>query len=255
MSDDTSRKPDPVQLARTGQVRQLPKRFYREVTVAARGSGYAVHLDGRPLRTPGKIVLVLPTEALASAIAEEWSAQVEHIDPLSMPLTRLANSVRDQVEGREAVVRADIVKFAGSDLLCYRAEGPEGLVRAQAEAWDPVLAWARATLGADLAVGTGLMHVEQPDASRVAIEAAVSEYESFRLASAHVITTLLGSVVLMLATLADSVTPEEAWRAAHVDEDWQASKWGADAEATRRRESRKAEFLAAVRLRDLAAEA
>jgi chaperone required for assembly of F1-ATPase len=255
MSDDTSRKPDPVQLARTGQVRQLPKRFYREVTVAARGSGYAVHLDGRPLRTPGKIVLVLPTEALASAIAEEWSAQVEHIDPLSMPLTRLGNSVRDQVEGREAVVRADIVKFAESDLLCYRAEGPEGLVRAQAEAWDPVLAWARATLGADLAVGTGLMHVEQPDASRVAIEAAVSEYESFRLASAHVITTLLGSVVLMLATLADSVTPEEAWRAAHVDEDWQASKWGADAEATRRRESRKAEFLAAVRLRDLAAEA
>jgi chaperone required for assembly of F1-ATPase len=255
MSDDTSRKPDPVQLARTGQVRQLPKRFYREVTVAARGSGYAVHLDGRPLRTPGKIVLVLPTEALASAIVEEWSAQVEHIDPLSMPLTRLANSVRDQVEGREAVVRADIVKFAESDLLCYRAEGPEGLVRAQAEAWDPVLAWARATLGADLAVGTGLMHVEQPDASRVAIEAAVSEYESFRRASAHVITTLLGSVVLMLATLADSVTPEEAWRAAHVDEDWQASKWGADAEATRRRESRKAEFLAAVRLRDLAAEA
>jgi chaperone required for assembly of F1-ATPase len=255
MSDDTSRKPDPVQLARTGQVRQLPKRFYREVTVAARGSGYAVHLDGRPLLTPGKIVLVLPTEALASAIAEEWSAQVEHIDPLSMPLTRLANSVRDQVEGREAVVRADIVKFAGSDLLCYRAEGPEGLVRAQAEAWDPVLAWARATLGADLAVGTGLMHVAQPDASRVAIEAAVSEYESFRLASAHVITTLLGSVVLMLATLADSVAPEEAWRAAHVDEDWQASKWGADAEATRRRESRKAEFLAAVRLRDLAAEA
>lgn len=252
MNDDVVRKTDPVELARTGQVRQLPKRFYREVTVAARGSGYAVHLDGRPLRTPGKIVLVLPTEALASAIAEEWAGQREHIDPLSMPLTRLANSVRDQVEGREAVVRADIVKFAGSDLLCYRAEGPEGLVRAQAESWDPVLHWARVSLGADLAVGTGIVHVAQPDASRLAIEAAVGEFAFFRLASAHVMTTLLGSVVLMLATLAGSLTPEDAWRAAHVDEDWQASKWGADAEAARRQESRKAEFLAAVRLQELA---
>jgi len=254
MSDDAGRKPDPVELARTGQVRQLPKRFYREVMVAARGSGYGVHLDGRPLRTPGRLVLVLPTAALASAIAEEWSAQVEHINPLSMPLTRLANSVRDQVEGREAVVRADIVKFAGSDLLCYRAEGPEGLVRAQAEAWDPVLHWARVSLGADLAVGTGIVHVAQSDASRAAIESAVGEFGAFRLASAHVMTTLLGSVVLMLATLAGSLTPDEAWRAAHVDENWQVAKWGADAEAARRQEGRKAEFLAAVRLRDLAAD-
>jgi chaperone required for assembly of F1-ATPase len=254
MSDDTARKPDPIELARTGQVRQLPKRFYREVTVAARGSGHAVHLDGRPLRTPGKLVLVLPTAALAAAIAEEWSAQLERIDPLSMPLTRLANSVRDQIEGREAVVRADIAKFAGSDLLCYRAEGPDGLVRAQAEAWDPVLDWARVSLGADLAVGTGLIHVAQSDASRVAIETVVGEFESFRLASAHILTTLLGSVVLTLATLAGRLTPEEAWRAAHVDEDWQVANWGADAVAAHRQESRKAEFLAAVRLRDLAAD-
>jgi chaperone required for assembly of F1-ATPase len=248
MNDETGRRSDPVELARGGQARQLPKRFYREVTVAARGGGHAVHLDGRPLRTPGKLVLVLPTPALASAIAEEWSTQIEHIDPLTMPLTRLANSVRDQVESRETAVRADIVKYAGSDLLCYRAEGPAGLVTAQAAAWDPVLSWLRAAHGADLAVGTGLMPVDQTDASRIAVEAAVAPFEAFRLASAHVMTTLLGSVALMLATLSGRLTPEDAWKAAHVDETWQIAQWGEDAEAARRQENRRAEFLAAIRL-------
>lgn len=252
MSGEGTRKPDPVELARTGQVRQLPKRFYREVTVAPRGAGHAVHLDGRPLRTPNKLVLVLPTSTMAEAIAEEWAAQGEHIDPMSMPLTRLANSVRDQVDGREQEVRADIVKYAGSDLLCYRADSPEGLVHAQAAAWDPVLDWARETIGADLAVCTGLMPVDQTADSRAAIEAAVAPLDSFRLASAHVMTTLLGSVLLMLATQAGRLTPDEIWKAAHVDEDWQIAQWGIDAEAARRQEGRKAEFLAAVRLYELA---
>ena len=248
MSDNTSGKPDPVELARTGQVRQLPKRFYREATVAPRGGGYAVHLDGRPLRTPGKLVLVLPTSAMAEAIAEEWATQGEHIDPLTMPLTRLANSVRDQVEGREEAVRADIVKYAGSDLLCYRADGPAGLVDAQAAAWDPVPSWLREAHGADLAVCAGLMPVDQSAASRAAIERAVAPFEPFRLASAHVMTTLLGSVALMLATLSGRLTPDDAWNAAHVDESWQIAQWGTDAEAARRHENRKSEFLAAVRL-------
>jgi len=231
--------------------RQTPKRFYKDVTVAARGSGHAVHLDGRPLRTPGKLVLVLPTPQMAEAIAAEWSAQGATIDPMSMPLTRLANSVRDQVEGREPEVRADIVKYAGSDLLCYRADGPAELVAQQAAAWDPMLDWARETFGADLAVCTGLMPVDQTAASRAAIEAAVAKLESFRLASAYVVTTLLGSVVLMLAADAGRLTPEEAWRAAHIDEEWQISKWGEDAEAARRQEKRKTEFLAALRLNRL----
>jgi chaperone required for assembly of F1-ATPase len=251
MSDDTPRRSDPSELARSGQARQLPKRFYLDVTVAARGGGYAVHLDGRPLRTPGKLVLVLPTAAMAEAIAEEWRAQVEHIDPMTMPLTRLANSARDQVEGREDAVRADVVKYAGSDLVCYRADGPAGLVEAQAAAWDPVLVWLRETYGADLAVCSGIMPVVQTDASRAAIEAAVAPLVSFRLASAHVMTTLLGSVALMLATLTGRHTPEEAWSAAHIDEEWQIAQWGADAEASRRQEGRKAEFLAAVRLSQL----
>ncbi len=124
MSDDPTRKPDPAALARGGQSRALPKRFYAEATAAPRGDGHAVHLDGRPLRTPGKLVLILPTAALADAIAAEWGAQQDHIDPLTMPLTRLANSVRDQVDGREREVRADIAKYAGSDLICYRADAP-----------------------------------------------------------------------------------------------------------------------------------
>jgi chaperone required for assembly of F1-ATPase len=248
MSTDAPRKADPIALARAGLARQLPKRFYREVTVAARGSGHAVHLDGRPLRTPNKLVLVLPTALMAEAIAAEWAAQAEHVDPFSMPLTRLAYSVRDQVEGREAGVRADIVKYAGSDLLCYRAPGPAGLVHAQAMSWDPVLDWARDALGADLAVCSGLMPLEQTAASRAAIEAAVAPLHSFRLASAHVMTTLLGSVILMLAALSGRITSEEAWKAAHIDEDWQIAQWGVDTEAARRQESRKAEFLAAVRL-------
>ena len=228
--------------------RKLLKRFYTDVTVATRGSGHAVHLDGRPLRTPGKLVLVLPTPQMAEAIASEWSAQGATIDPMSMPLNRLVNSVRDQVEGREPEVRADIVKYAGSDLLCYRADGPAELVALQAAAWDPLLDWARESLGADLAVCTGLMPVDQTAASRAAIEAAVAKLDSFRLASAHVMTTLLGSVILMLATEAGRLTPDEAWKAAHIDEDWQISQWGEDAEAARRQKNRKTEFLAAVSL-------
>ena len=251
MSDDPPRKPDPAALARGGQPRALPKRFYAEATAGPRGDGYAVHLDGRPLRTPGKLVLVLPTAALADAIAAEWAAQKDQIDPLTMPLTRLANSVRDQVDGREREVRADIAKYAGSDLVCYRADAPEGLVDAQARAWDPVLDWARVDLGCDLAVGTGIVHVAQSAASRAAVEAAIAPLEGFQLASAHVMTTLLGSVVLALAVLNGRMTADEAWAAAHVDEDWQIAKWGADAEAARRRAARLVEFQAAARLCEL----
>jgi chaperone required for assembly of F1-ATPase len=251
MSGDPPRKPDPANLARGGQPRALPRRFYAEATAAPRGDGHAVHLDGRPVRTPGKLVLILPTAALAEAIAVEWGAQKDFIDPLSMPLTRMANSVRDQVDGREREVRADIAKYAGSDLVCYRADAPEGLVAAQAHAWDPVLDWARRDLGCDLAVGTGIVHVTQSAQSRAAIEAAIAPLEGFRLASAHVMTTLLGSVILALAVLHGHMTPDNAWASAHVDEDWQIAKWGADSEAMRRRAGRQVEFQAAVRLCDL----
>jgi chaperone required for assembly of F1-ATPase len=200
------------------------------------------------LRTPAKVELAVPTAALAQAIAAEWEAQGEHIDPTSMPLTRLANSAIDGVKPRQEQVRADIAKYAGSDLLCYRAEAPDGLQRRQSEAWDPILRWADETLGVRFATGMGLMPVAQSDAAKAAVARAVDDYDGFALAALHVMTTLMGSVLLALAHARGHLTAEQAWAAAHVDEDWQISKWGDDAEAKARRERRWAEMQAASRM-------
>jgi chaperone required for assembly of F1-ATPase len=232
--------------------RMLPKRFYASVSVDAKGpADHRIRLDGRPVRTPAKAELAAPTPALAQAIADEWLAQGTHIDPLSMPLTKLANSAIDGVARRQAEVRADIAKYAGSDLLCYRADGPEGLQRRQSEAWDPILKWAEQDLGARLAVGAGLMPVAQTDAAKAAVARGLEEYDGFALAALHVITTLLGSVVLALAHARGHLSTEEAWAAAHVDEDWQISKWGEDAEAKARRARRWADLQAASRMLEL----
>jgi chaperone required for assembly of F1-ATPase len=207
-----------------------------------------VLLDGKPIRTPAKRELVLPTRGLAEAVAAEWSAQGERIDPRAMLLTRLANSAIDGVWGREAEVRADIAKYAGSDLVCYRAEGPEELVRRQAEAWDPVLTWARHALRADLQVATGIMPVAQPEAGTAALAAALDGLDAFALAPLHVMTTLTGSVLLALACVRGHLSAEAAWALAHIDEDFQIGKWGWDAEAKARRERRWAEMAAASQM-------
>jgi chaperone required for assembly of F1-ATPase len=193
----------------------------------------------------------VPTRALAEALAVEWEAQGERIDPATMPLTRLVNSVLDGVTGREAEVRGDVAKYAASDLLCYRAEGPAELVRRQAEAWDPVLAWAREALGARLVLGEGVVPVAQPSAATAAVEGALAELDAFSLAAHYVMTTLTGSALLALAHARGRLTAEEAWAAAHVDEDWQISQWGEDAEAKARRDRRWAEMQAASRLLEL----
>jgi chaperone required for assembly of F1-ATPase len=197
--------------------------------------------------------LALPTRALAEAVAAEWEAQGERIDPATMPLTRLANSTIDGVIARQAEVRAEIVKYAGSDLLCYRAEGPEELIRRQAETWDPVLAWARAALGADFNVSQGVMPAAQPDAATEAVARARQPHGPFALAAIHVMTTLMGSALLALAHAHGHLSAEAAWVAAHVDEDWQISQWGEDAEAKARRDRRWAEMQAASRLLELLA--
>jgi chaperone required for assembly of F1-ATPase len=203
------------------------------------------------MRTPAKQELAVPTRALAEALAVEWEAQGERIDPATMPLTRLVNSVLDGVTGREAEVRGDVAKYAASDLLCYRAEGPAELVRRQAEAWDPVLAWAREALGARLVLGEGVVPVAQPSAATAAVEGALAELDAFSLAAHYVMTTLTGSALLALAHARGRLTAEEAWAAAHVDEDWQISQWGEDAEAKARRDRRWAEMQAASRLLEL----
>ena len=234
------------------EARPLPKRFYKSVTVAAaqgeHPAAFRVLLDGKPVRTPAKALLAVPTRALAEAIAGEWEAQREHIDPAGMPLTRLANSAIDGVRVHQAEVRADIVKYAASDLLCYRASEPELLVRRQAEVWDPVLAWGREALGARFEVVEGIMPVIQPEAATSAIAEALEGLDTFSLAALHVMTTLTGSALLALAHARGHLTAEAAWAAAHVDEDWQIGRWGEDAEAAARRRRRWSEMQAASRL-------
>jgi chaperone required for assembly of F1-ATPase len=208
-------------------------------------------LDSKPVRTPGKAPLVLPNAALAEAVAEEWRGQRARIDPETMPLTKLANSIIDGVSGREAAVRDDILKYAGSDLLCYRAEGPKGLVALQTRHWDPVVAWAKHDLGVPLHLAEGVMHVGQPQASLDAIGDRLAGFDAWSLAALHVMTGLTGSALLALAVGLGRLAPEAAWTAAHVDEDWQISQWGEDEEAKRRRMSRQRDFDASARMLEL----
>ncbi len=231
------------------------KRFYKTVSVAAAPASadgareeYRILLDGKPVRTPAKGVLAVPSRALAEAIAAEWEAQRDHIEPATMPLTRLVNSTLDGVRGREAEVRAEIAKYAASDLVCYRAGEPVGLMRRQAELWDPVLAWSRAALGADFRAAEGLMPAAQPAAGPAAVARELAARDAFALAALHVMTTLMGSALLALAHARGRLTAEASWTAAHVDEDWQIAKWGEDAEAAARRLRRWTEMQAASRM-------
>jgi chaperone required for assembly of F1-ATPase len=231
----------------------LPKRFYKDVAVTDEGGRAGLALDGKPVRTPGKAPLTVPTKKLAEAIAEEWRAQGERIDPRTMPLTKLANSAIDGVEGRAEAVVDHIMAHAGADLLCYRAGGPKGLLAAQAEHWDPVVAWAKEALNAPLSLAEGIVHVAQPDASLDAIRKQLEGLDAFALAALHVMTSLTGSALLALAVAKKQLDPEAAWDAAHVDEDFQISQWGEDAEAKDRRAARKRDFDAAARTLQLSA--
>ncbi len=226
-----------------------PRRFYKGVDVAEEEGKYRILLDGRAARTPAGAQIKLETEDAARLVAAEYDSQREHIDPMSMPVTRLVNTAIDGVSNDPQAVAEDILRYASSDLLCYRSGTPERLVRLQADAWDPVLDWAEGVLGARFVLAEGVMHVEQPRATI----AAVSSYlrprrEPLRLAALHVMTTLTGSALLALAVEAQALDLEAAWSAAHVDEDWNISQWGEDAEALARREARKRDMMGAVAL-------
>lgn len=233
------------------KTRDLPRRFYKAAGVAPRsdelGGGWYILLDGRAVKTPLRADLVLPAKPLAQAIASEWDAQGELIDPRLMPLTKLANSTLDGVCGRLAEVAADIVKYAARDLLCYRADTPEALVERQKRAWDPLLAWAKDECGATLTATSGIMPIEQPAAAIEALGRRVATLDAFSLSAIHTITTLTGSAVLALAHAAGRISVQECWTAAHVDEDFQIEQWGEDAEAKARRAARLAEMHAAVK--------
>lgn len=223
------------------------RRFWKQAAVAPAEGGYTVALDARPLMTPAKAPLIVPTRAAAEAIAAEWEAVEGEIDPRQMPTTRWANSAIDRVvPNREAVVNL-LAEYAGSDLLCYRATSPRELVARQAEAWDPPLAWARETLGAGLEVTSGVLPVRQPEAAHRRLRAALEALDAFALAAVHDLVTLSGSLVLGLAVARGAMTAEDAWAASRVDEEWQASQWGRDEEAESSAAARRADFLAAAR--------
>lgn len=240
---------DPVKRAQNQMRTPLAKRFYAKVEVQRAPEGFAVHLDGKPVRTPGKAVLLLPTEPAAKLVADEFSAQGDRIDPVTMPVMRLVNTAIDGVASDPQAVLEDILRFSSSDLLCYRADAPERLVERQAEAWDPVIDWARSRLGARLFLAEGVMHVEQPRETIAAIGVHLRQRdEPLRLASLHVMTAITGSALLALAVEAGELEAEAAWNAAHIDEDWNAEHWGEDFEAAARRAARKRDFMAAVHL-------
>jgi chaperone required for assembly of F1-ATPase len=238
----------PVKPKRLGQepIRPpLPKRFYKEVAVATIESGYTVHLDGRAIKTPKKSALIVPTRALAAAMAAEWQAQGKLVDPETMPLTRLANTALDAVTRELAAVRADIVAFAGTDALCYRADAPSELVALQTACWDPILAWAAQDLGATLQVTSAIQHKPQSPIALAAVAKTLDSFDAWQITALHVMTTLTGSAVLALAVGHHHLAVEQAWTAAHIDEDWQALRWGADEEAQTRRAYRLSQIQAA----------
>ena len=221
------------------------RRFWTRATVGPEPGGFGVALDARPLTTPAGAPLVVPTAALATAIAAEWDALDGAVRPDRLPLTRAANSAIDRVApGREAVIDA-IAAYGASDLLSYRAREPEGLAARQAAGWDPWLVWVARRLGAPLVAVTGVMHEPQPPASLAALRAAVAGRDAFALTALHELVALSGSLVLGLAVADGALDPAEAWDLSRIDEAWQAELWGVDAEAAAAAAARRADFLQA----------
>lgn len=224
------------------------RRFWKAAAVEPAGDGWQVTLDGRPVRTPGKLPLILPTEALARAIAAEWDAQADLIQPETMPLTRAANSAVEKVAPQFEGVAAMLADYGGTDLLCYRAEGQPRLAERQAAAWNPLLDWAEATFGARLAVTQGVMPVAQDAAALAALGQAVRGLDAWGLTALHDLVTLPGSLVLGLAVVRGRLDADAAFALSRVDETFQAEEWGHDDEAEAAAERRLDAMRVAARL-------
>lgn len=224
------------------------KRFWTEVTVVPETAGFGLRLDGRPVRTPAKLCCVLPSRALADAVAAEWAAQQGEVKPAAMPLTRAANTVLDRVAREYDAVAGAVAAYAGTDLICYRAPHPEGLVRRQAKIWNPLVRWSAEALRAPLVLAEGVIHVAQPEASLARMGAAVRAHDPWELAALHDLVTISGSLVIGLAVSHGRLAPETAWTASRIDEDWNIAEWGEDAEAALAAARRRTDFLDAARL-------
>jgi chaperone required for assembly of F1-ATPase len=235
---------DPEEAVRRTTRAPRRKRFYVKAGVVESPDGFAITLDDKPIRTPSGRPMVAPSRDIADAIATEWDAQQEIIDPVTMPLTRFANSV-DAVVDRAEAVADDVAKYFGSDLLFYRAGHPEALVAREAAHWDPIVFWAADALGAHFILAEGIVHIRQPDSAIAAARAALPS-DPWSIAALHVVTTLTGSALLGLALMRGAIDQDKVWTAAHVDEDWNAEKWGVDDEVAARRAARLIDFRAAA---------
>lgn len=229
-----------------------PRRFWKAAAIVATDGGFAVALDGRPIRTPARAPLVLPTRAMAEAVRDEWDAQAAELDTTSLPFTRLANTTIDRVPAQRGAVVAEIAGYARSDLVCYRAEEPEALVARQAAEWDPLLDWLAERHGARLAVTRGVLPVDQPTGALNAVLAAVAALDDYTLTGLHATTTATGSIVVALAVLEGRIDAEAAWALALLDERYQAERWGDDAEAGARRNRLRTDIAAGARFMTLA---
>ncbi len=235
--------------------RTLPKRFYKSAAAAPLDGGFTVLLDGRGVKTPARLALVVPARALAEAMAEEWNGQGETIDPRQMWLTKLANTAIDRVSSRREPVIDEIAAFAGTDLVCYRADHPDALAERQAAHWSPLVDWAAATFGANLKVTAGIVPIAQDEAALAAVRAAIAAANGFELAALHNAVSLTGSALIGLALLHKRLDARQAFAAAHVDEAWQAELCGEDEDEAARLDLRKAELLDTARFLRLLSDA
>ena len=225
------------------------KRFWKDVVV---GDDRGVLLDGRPVRTPARAPLLLPTPALAEAVAEEWRAQEKDVDPWSMPMTGLANAAIDRVAPDPTAFAAGLADYGETDLLCYRAADPAPLVKRQNAEWNPLLDWARGRYDIHFALVTGIMHHPQPAETVARLGEAIAANGPFRLAALAPLVTIGGSLVIALSLSEGAIAAEAAFAAAHVDELWQAEQWGEDSFALKTRAAHERDFLAAARFLVLA---
>ena len=223
------------------------KRFWTKAHATPCEGGFTVHLDARAVKTPAKRALVVPTTAMAEAIASEWDAQHGLVKPQTMPFTRMANSALDKVAAQFAEVAGLLAAYGNSDLLCYRASNPDRLIARQAAAWDPLVQWSADALDAPLIVTQGVVHVDQPTSSQSRLSQLVHGFSPFQLAAVHDLVAISGSLVLALAVTREKISADQAWTLSRLDETWTAEQWGRDAEAEQLEALKHAAFLDAAR--------
>lgn len=218
------------------------RRFYKTATVAKRNDKFVIELDGKTVKTPEKAVCFIPTKEMADIVAKEWNAQEKEIDTFSMPITKMVNTAIDRVEKRRADLIDELVNYASSDQICYRADYPDELIEQQNNLWNPLLKRIKEIYSIDLKVTTGIIHIEQSKDQLDKIRSVIEEIESFKLTAFHSMTTVTGSVTIAFNLFGRHITIDQAWEAGHLDENFQTSQWGIDAEAEERRDNLKCEL-------------